>query len=278
MNPRTIKGLPAMPLAVLLLLAASAAVQAQSGSGDGYDYSIYAGGTTISITNYSGPGGAVIIPTNINGLLVTGVGSGELPVFGSNVTSVTIPDSVIYLGNNVFSDCFSLTNVTIPDSLTFISLGMFFGCVSLTNVTIPGSVTIIYDEAFMQAISLRSVFFQGNAPAASWDVFSFDNTTAYYLPGTTGWSNFSANTGIPTVLWNPLIQASGSSFGISNNQFGFTITNGSTNNIPIVVEACTNLAGSAWTPLTNVILTNSFYFNDPQWTNYPGRFYRISSP
>jgi hypothetical protein len=32
-------------------------------------------------------------------------------------------------------------------------------------------------------------------------------------------------------------------------------------------------------PLQTCKLTNgSIYFSDPQWTNYPGRFYRIRSP
>ena len=67
------------------------------------------------------------------------------------------------------------------------------------------------------------------------------------------------------------------SFGVSNNQFGFNVTG--TANIPIVVEACTNLASPVWTVLRSLKLTNgSFYFSDPQWTNYSGRFYRISSP
>ena len=58
-----------------------------------------------------------------------------------------------------------------------------------------------------------------------------------------------------------------------------TVTITGTTNIPIVVEACTNLASPVWTPLTNVNLTNGlFYFSDAQWTNYPGRYYRISSP
>jgi len=58
-----------------------------------------------------------------------------------------------------------------------------------------------------------------------------------------------------------------------------TVTITGTTNIPIVVEACTNLASPVWTPLTNVNLTNGlFYFSDTQWTNYPGRYYRISSP
>ena len=51
-----------------------------------------------------------------------------------------------------------------------------------------------------------------------------------------------------------------------------------TANIPIVVEAYTNLE-IVWTPLRSANLTNgSFYFSDPQWTNYPGRFYRLRSP
>ena len=51
-----------------------------------------------------------------------------------------------------------------------------------------------------------------------------------------------------------------------------------TANIPVVVEASTNL-GSGWVPLQSVSLTNGdFYFSDPQWTNYPGRFYRLRSP
>jgi hypothetical protein len=44
------------------------------------------------------------------------------------------------------------------------------------------------------------------------------------------------------------------------------------------VEASTNLAAKDWQPLqTNTILATSgaFKFSDPEWTNYPGRFYRI---
>ena len=102
-----------------------------------------------------------------------------------------------------------------------------------------------------------------------------NNATIYYLYGTTGWS--SPFDGLPAVLWNPLIQTGLASFGVSNNQFGFNFT-GPTN-LVIMVEACTNLANPIWTPLQTLTLTNGlFYFNDPQWTNYTTRYYRISSP
>jgi hypothetical protein len=88
--------------------------------------------------------------------------------------------------------------------------------------------------------------------------------------------------GRPTVLWNPLTQTGDGSFGVQNNQFGFNITGSS--NLVIVVETATNLADPVWSPVsTNTLSTfigtnGQSYFSDPQWTNYPGRFYRLRSP
>jgi hypothetical protein len=79
------------------------------------------------------------------------------------------------------------------------------------------------------------------------------------------------------VLWNPLIQTSDGSFGVQNNQFGFNFTG--TTNIPVEVEACTNLANPVWTTLQSLTLTNGLvYFSEPLQTNSSGRFYRISAP
>jgi hypothetical protein len=77
-------------------------------------------------------------------------------------------------------------------------------------------------------------------------------------------------------LWNPQGQTTDGSFGVQSNQFGFNLTG--TANLPVVVEACTNLGG-VWTPLFTGYVTNgSIYFSDPHWTNYPSRFYRVRSP
>jgi hypothetical protein len=81
----------------------------------------------------------------------------------------------------------------------------------------------------------------------------------------------------PTVLWNPRMQTRNPRFGGQNNQFGINITG--TADIPIVLEACSNLATANWTVLQACTLTNgSIYFSEPDWTNYPARFYRIRSP
>jgi hypothetical protein len=80
-----------------------------------------------------------------------------------------------------------------------------------------------------------------------------------------------------SVLWNPQVQTSDASFGVRTNRFGFNITG--TSGLVVVVEACTNLANPIWSSVgTNTLTGGSSYFSDPQWTNYPGRFYRLRSP
>ena len=202
----------------------------------------------------------MIIPTNINGLTVSCIG-----------------DSAFYSNN-------SLTSVTVPNGVSSIGDSAFAGCENLASVTIPGSVTSVGDYAFAYGFFI-AVFFQGNAPAIAPTAFYFDlvsvlpnnlaGTAIYYLPGTTGWD--SVNTGVPVALWNPLIQASGASFGVLNNQFGFNITG--TANIPIVVEACANLVNPVWIPLQTLTITNGLvYFSDPFQANSSGRFYGLGLP
>jgi hypothetical protein len=169
-------------------------------------------------------------------------------------------------------------NYTIPAGVTGIGSSAFAFCTGLASLTIPRSVSNLGSYGFDGCTSLTNVYFMGNAPTADSTVFDSDTTaTAYYLPGTIGWGEFSTNTGLSTVLWNPEVQMDDGSFGVQNNLFGFNITG--TNNYTVVVEACTNLANPVWTPLQTVTLTNgSVYFSDPQWTNYPNRFYGLGLP
>lgn len=192
----------------------------------------------------------------------------------TSLTSVTIPNGVTYIGGDTFDNCTSLTHVMIGANVTDMEEYVFDNCSSLTSMTIPSSITNIAYFVFANCSSLTRVFFMGNAPSIDSSVFAGDNkTTVYYLLGTTNWNTFSAITGIPVVLWNPLAQ----NFAVRTNQFGFTITG--TANIPIVVEACTNLTSGVWSSLQTCTITNgSIYFNDPNWTNYPARFYRLRSP
>ena len=66
----------------------------------------------------------------------------------TEITSITIPNSVTNIGNSAFYNCWRLTSVTIPASVTSIGESAFYGCSGLTSVTIPASVTSIGDSAF----------------------------------------------------------------------------------------------------------------------------------
>ena len=57
-----------------------------------------------------------------------------------NLTSVTIPNSVIRIRDSVFSGCTGLTSLTIGSSVISMGIGAFYGCTSLTSVTFEGTI------------------------------------------------------------------------------------------------------------------------------------------
>lgn len=66
--------------------------------------------TTGTITKYNESDTVVVIPSKINGVTVTTIGTDAF--LGLNITSVTIPDSVTEIGANAFAGCTNLTSVT----------------------------------------------------------------------------------------------------------------------------------------------------------------------
>lgn len=194
----------------------------------------------------------------------------------TSLTNVAIPGSVTFISSYSFQYCSNLTSIAIPAGVTDIGQYAFRGCTSLTSITISDRVSFMGGDVFFGCASLASLYFAGNAPCVL-PLYLFDvtdNATIYYLPGTSGWGNIFF--GRPVVLWNPTIDVE-ENFGVGEDGFSFNIAG--TVDIPIVVEACTNLAEGIWIPLqTNTFSSGTLQFNDPEWTNHPSRIYRISGP
>src|ERR1035438_5972457 len=134
-------------LPLLLLFTLPAVVQAQ--------FQFITNNGVITITKYTGSGGAVIIPSMTNGYPVACIQGYALS--NCPFTSVWIPNSVTNIGEGAFASCPFLTNVTLPNSLTSIADSLFAHCPSLTGVTIPRGVTSIGLYAFAVCGSLSNV-------------------------------------------------------------------------------------------------------------------------
>jgi len=120
----------------------------------------------ITITLYTGSGGAVVIPGTINNRQVTTIGDGIHSVFAyTSVSSVTVTNNVTLIQTNAFQMASSITNVIMGTNVTTIGNGAFFYCNGLTSVKIPSSVTNLGIWAFENCNNLNSVIIS-NGPTS----------------------------------------------------------------------------------------------------------------
>ena len=189
---------------------------------DGLVYSTAAG--EVTITGYTGLGGAVIIPSSIGGDPVTTIGPlafqgqtgvtgitipssvtsiGYYAFSGSGLTSMAIPSSVTSIESEAFQGCGVLTSMTLTNGVTSIGDGAFASCTGLTSITIPSSVTDLGNGVFDGCTDLASVTILGSITSfgtgAFFDCTSLTNVT---IPGsvtTIESEAFHGCTGLTTI-------------------------------------------------------------------------------
>ena len=76
-------------------------------------------------------------------------------IFGCfKLTSITLSNSVVFIGQRAFIRCSSLDSISIPNSVSSIGSEAIYECRSLVSMEILGSVALIEEKAFYNCSSL----------------------------------------------------------------------------------------------------------------------------
>ena len=199
----------------------------------------------VLISKYVGDAENVVIPAEINGKKVTVISRGA---FGwcTNLTGVTIPNSVTEIRYGAFKNCKSLTDVTIPDSVTKIGDHAFEYCTSLTDITIPDSVIKIGKAAFGNCRNLTDIKIPNSVKeigeGAFWNSTSLTDITIPSSVTIIGFGAFNGCTNLQNLLVDDNNQKYSSVDGVLYNKDKTTL----------IQYPCANL-NTDYTILDNVV-------------------------
>lgn len=140
-----------------------------------YEYTIE-DNKEVRIYKYNGSDSYVYVPSELDGYLVTSIGSKafynceaivaiEMPKtiksigdFAFNkckkLELIPLPSELISIGESAFEECDSLTAITIPEKLTSIGARAFAICKNFTSITFLNSKLSIGDDAFYDCKNL----------------------------------------------------------------------------------------------------------------------------
>lgn len=119
---------------------------------------------------------------------VTAIGEGAF--FGSGVSNIYIPESVVIIGNSAFSMCKDLSSITIPSGVTEIADGLLSGCSFISTINITGNVTRIGESAFNGTIRLQKIILPASITYIGERAFTNASTNAiiYYRGNGMQWN------------------------------------------------------------------------------------------
>lgn len=186
---KTIKQL----LTTIAVLLCSVMAHAYDFEVDGIFYNITsAGNLAIEVTykdsKYNSYSGNIVIPEIVayNGKTyrVTSIGQKAFNKC-TELTNVTLPNSIITIGSSAFENCSKLASITIPNNVTTINDCAFYGCESITSITIPSSVTDIGKKVFHYCTSLQNLRIEDGDTTLKFNVSSggdVDYAPFYHSP------------------------------------------------------------------------------------------------
>lgn len=150
---------------------------------------------TVEVIESPSATGTITIPENVinNGIDYAVTIIGTRAFFGTSITKVTIPNSIIAIGGAAFertqikniiipnsvttigTTAFKLTpieEVTFSTAMTTISAGIFDGTPLLKNITLPSNITVVEGLAFLNSGITNVKVENDTPPSASSRAFS----------------------------------------------------------------------------------------------------------
>lgn len=113
----------------------------------------------------------LVIPETLNGKPVTLIAAKGFQNFTA-LEKVTLPNSLIRIGNSAFSGCSSLKEIVLPDSVVSIGLNSFEKCKNLSSVKFNADIKKIPENAFSGCSSLACVTFPSSLEEIGNSAFS----------------------------------------------------------------------------------------------------------
>lgn len=122
----------------------------------GFTFSPYEGGLQIDSFENKQFKSEINVPEQIGDFKVLKVGDGAFSG-QSNLTKITLPNTVTVIGTGAFKDCGKLDSFIIPDACTNIGDEVFYNCAALVSVSLPSGISKIGDSVFYGCVGLTSV-------------------------------------------------------------------------------------------------------------------------
>ncbi len=225
------------------------------------------GGTTYNVTNIGASAffncsnlTSITLPNSLTSIWTSAFSN------CSNLTSITLPDSLTTLGRNAFSSCSSLISITLPDSLTTIGNSAFFDCSNLISITLPDSLTTIGDSAFSKCSSLTSITLPNNLTTIEGYAFSnCSSLTSITLPDsvtTIGKSTFWNCSSLTSIkLPDSLTTIKEYAFYNCSSLTSITLPDSLTTIEKYAFRNCSSLSNVTALPNSPVVINFNVFFN-----------------
>ncbi len=146
------------------------------------DFTYTVADSKATIRSYSGAGGDLIIPEQIDGFTVVSLAK-MLFAYCDSLTSVTIPGSIKDTGELTFYHCTGLKTVYFGDGVEKIGMSCFNSCTALNSFNRTDSLRVVSEGAFQGCQALREFDLTG-VTELGYRAFANSGLTSVTVPAT----------------------------------------------------------------------------------------------